>query len=428
MLILERRLGRMIEINDKVNCRGCTACYAVCPQSAIEMKLDEEGFKYPWVDKNRCVECGLCNSVCPILNKRKIGEENTSGYIVQNKNDSIRLKSTSGAAVNAIAEYVISCGGVVFGCEFSDDRVCRHTMATDISDLGKFQGSKYVQSELGDCFKSIKEQLDADKKVLFIGMPCQVAGLESYIKRNKENLYLIDLACHGVPSPGVFKDFIQFLEHKYKGKISNFVFRDKTYGYSATNIKVYFANGKTIDCRNDIKTFTRLMFKGITLRPSCYECAFKTKHRVSDITIFDCALVGSYNKDMDDDIGTTSILCHSDKGKKLLEQPDVIDKMRIKSVDSEELILTEGSMLIASAKKSENREAFFHDRELMTYEQLTNKYAPITLKMIIGDIVKRSLRYTGPIGKAVILNNKKKSIEKYQREFMGRSGENETAD
>lgn len=230
---------------------------------------------------------------CPILNKRKIGEENTSGYIVQNKNDSIRLKSTSGAAVNAIAEYVISCGGVVFGCEFSDDRVCRHTMATDISDLGKFQGSKYVQSELGDCFKSIKEQLDADKKVLFIGMPCQVAGLESYIKRNKENLYLMDLACHGVPSPGVFKDFIQFLEHKYKGKISNFVFRDKTYGYSATNIKVYFANGKTIDCRNDIKTFTRLMFKGITLRPSCYECAFKTKHRVSDITIFDCALVGN---------------------------------------------------------------------------------------------------------------------------------------
>ena len=110
------------------------------------------------------------------------------------------------------------------------------------------------------------------------------------------------------------------------------------------------------------------------------------------------------------------------------EQPDVIDKMRIKSVDSEELILTEGSMLIASAKKSENREAFFHDRELMTYEQLTNKYAPITLKMIIGDIVKRSLRYTGPIGKAVILYNKKKSIEKYQREFMGRSGENETAD
>lgn len=171
----------MIEINDKVNCSGCTACYAVCPQSAIEMKLDEEGFKYPRVDKNRCVECGLCNSVCPILNKRKIGEETTSGYIVQNKNDSIRLKSTSGAAINAIAEYVISCGGVVFGCEFSDDRVCRHTMATDISDLGKFQGSKYVQSELGDCFKSIKEQLDADKKVLFIGMPCQVAGLELQI-------------------------------------------------------------------------------------------------------------------------------------------------------------------------------------------------------------------------------------------------------
>ena len=174
----------MIEINDKVNCSGCTACYAVCPQSAIEMKLDEEGFKYPWVDKNRCVECGLCNSVCPILNKRKIRGETTSGYIAQNKNDSIRLKSTSGAAVNAIAEYVISCGGVVFGCEFSDDRVCRHTMVTDISDLGKFQGSKYVQSEIGDTYSQAKQDLMQEKTVLFSGTPCQIAGLKKYLKKD----------------------------------------------------------------------------------------------------------------------------------------------------------------------------------------------------------------------------------------------------
>ena len=325
----------MIEINNKAECSGCTACYSVCSHNAIEMKSDEEGFKYPKVDRTKCVECGLCNKICPIANKAKRDEEVTSGYIVQYTDDHTRLRSTSGAAVNAIAEYIISCNGVVFGCEFCSDRVCRHTMATTIKDLEKFQGSKYVQSDLGECFKNVKEKLDEGKKVLFIGTPCQVAGLERFIQKNKENLYLIDMACHGVPSPEIFKDFILFLENKYKNRISNFVFRDKTYGYSATNIKVYFSNGKTIDCRNDIKTFTRLMFKGITLRPSCYNCSFKTKSRVSDITIFDCTLVGSYNKEMDDDKGTTSILCHSNKGRQLLEQQDVRQKMRIQRVDSD---------------------------------------------------------------------------------------------
>lgn len=425
MRIYERHLDKMIEIKNKANCSGCTACYSVCPRSAIEMKIDEEGFKYPEINKTKCVECVMCDRVCPIVNKNKLNKEVTSGYIVQHINDQIRLKSTSGAAVNAIAEYIILNNGVVFGCEFSNDKVCRHIMVTTVKDLKKIQGSKYVQSDLGECFKNVKKQLEAGKKVLFIGMPCQVAGLERFVKENRENLYLIDLACHGVPSPEIFKEFIQFLQNKYKDKISNFVFRDKTYGYSATNIKVYFSHGKTIDCRNDIKTFTRLMFKGITLRPSCYNCTFKTKNRVSDITIFDCTLVGSYDKSMDDDKGTTSILCHSDKGRQLLEMKEVAQNIRIKAVDSERLILAEGSMLVASAKKSEMREAFFNDRKTMTYEQLSKKYAPVTLKMLVGDFVKRSLRYTGPLGKAIILQNKKNSIKKYQREFLGGSGENE---
>ncbi len=415
----------MIEVTNKINCSGCTACYSICPQNAIEMQVDSEGFKYPVVNKDKCVQCGLCDKACPIVNKNEPKIENATGYIVQNNNDAIRLKSTSGASVNAIAEYIISTGGVVFGCEFSSERVCKHTMASTIKELEKFQGSKYVQSELGNTFKHVQQQLNNGKKVLFIGMPCQVAGLDRYVRKNKENLFMIDLACHGVPSPAVFENFIQFLEDKYKSKIVNFVFRDKTYGYSASNIKVYFANGKTVDCKNDIKTFTRLMFKGITLRPSCYDCAFKTKSRVSDITIFDCALVGKYDKDMDDDKGTTSIICHSEKGISLLSQPEILKNMRIKEVDSEELIHAEGSMLIASAKMSDRREEFFSDFGKISYEQLTKKYAPITIKMIIGDIVKKSLRYTGPLGKAVLLYNKKKSIKKYQRDFIERSNKNE---
>ena len=354
MLILERRLGRMIEINDKVNCSGCTACYAVCPQSAIEMKLDEEGFKYPWVDKNRCVECGLCNSVCPILNKRKIGEENTSGYIVQNKNDSIRLKSTSGAAINAIAEYVISCGGVVFGCEFSDDRVCRHTMATDISDLGKFQGSKYVQSELGDCFKSIKEQLDADKKVLFIGMPCQVAGLESYIKRNKENLYLMDLACHGVPSPGVWKRYLK--EQFGSNKVISMQFRNKTRGINDVTLDYTLTNGSVFREHYKESSYIQGFINNYYVRPSCFECKFKGIDRCSDITIGDFWSLKEFHPEMLNQYGVSSVIIHSKKGERWFK--DCLDQLIYCVAKTEEIAIWNES-LINTIDKDHYRNQFY---------------------------------------------------------------------
>lgn len=217
--------------------------------------------------------------------------------------------------------------------------------------------------------------------------------------------------------------FDRFLENFLKDKVSAPYIGFEALRAGSKNYDVVVAGGDQLWIPAGLPTnFFNLMFADEKVKRVSYSTSFG----VTEVPFYQKRRTIEYLNRIE--IGTTSILCHSDKGKKLLEQPDVIDKMRIKSVDSEELILTEGSMLIASAKKSENREAFFHDRELMTYEQLTNKYAPITLKMIIGDIVKRSLRYTGPIGKAVILYNKKKSIEKYQREFMGRSGENETAD
>ena len=374
----------MIEINDKVNCSGCTACYAVCPQSAIEMKLDEEGFKYPRVDKNRCVECGLCNSVCPILNKRKIGEETTSGYIVQNKNDSIRLKSTSGAAINAIAEYVISCGGVVFGCEFSDDRVCRHTMATDISDLGKFQGSKYVQSELGDCFKSIKEQLDADKKVLFIGTPCQVEAIEKYLNRKElDNLITCDLVCHGVPSPKLFKNYLNYLSKKYNRKVTDYRFRNKTtFDKCGFRGKLKIAQkDKYFFAEEDI--YYRDFLEEKNYRLSCYNCKYKVNKRVGDFTIGDVNSWENYY-DFYPELASSLVIVNNSKAKNLFDELE--QKLFVKEISLEKEKKINKALSRQTELPEERKQIYQKYKNLKQYEDEIT--IDIDKKMQIKNIMK----------------------------------------
>ena len=406
----------MIKIDNKAKCCGCTACFSICSNEAISMMEDQEGFLYPVVNETKCIDCKACEMVCPV-NQTKPQKEPLQACLIQNKSDEIRFQSTSGAAVNAIAEYVIKLGGCVYGAEISKTVECIHVKAESVDDLKKFQGSKYVQSYLGECYSEIKDAIISDRYVLFIGMPCQVAGLKSFLKKEYQKLFTIDLACHGVPSPGLFRDYVDYLSKKHGNLVTNVVFRDKTYGYSASNVKVYFTNGVTRDCKNDVKTFTRLMFNGISLRPSCYECAFKTKGRVSDFTIFDCALVKAYAREFDDDKGTTSVLVHNEKASALLRHSFVKERVRIHHAQSEELIKNEGTMLIASARKNAKRKQFFQDREHMSYEELTKLYAPVTIKMLVGNFVKQTLRYTGPIGKKLLKINKRRSISEYKRNY-----------
>lgn len=406
----------MIQITDKAKCCGCTACQSICPHEAISMKADNEGFLYPSVDKNLCIECGACERVCPIGHTNP-PQKPICAYLIQNKSDEVRYRSTSGAAVNAIAEYIIELGGSVYGASLNENVECHHAKAETVDGLSAFQGSKYVQSNMGHCFTEVKKDLSEGRYALFIGMPCQIAGLKSFLKKDYEKLVTIDLACHGAPSPGLFKDYVAYLSRKHKKQVTDVVFRDKTYGYSASNVKVYFADRTTRDCKNDVKTFTRLMFKGLSLRPSCYECAFKTEGRVSDFTLFDCALVGLYAPELDDDKGTTSVLVHSEKAKMLLEEYFIQQRITVKKADAEELIAGEGTMLTSSAKKSGKREQFFLDRSQLSYEELTKKYAPVTAKMMVGNLVKQTLRYTGPIGKKLLEINKKKSIQDYQKKY-----------
>ena len=406
----------MIQSQDKKKCCGCTACLNICPKSAINMVMDKEGFLYPSVNMSLCINCNMCEKVCPVGKNMDLPKP-IEAIVAQYYDDTIRYNSTSGAAVNAIAEYILSLGGSVFGAALSNKVECEHIRVDEEKELKRIQGSKYVQSDLKKSFCFIKELLKQDKYVLFVGTPCQVAGLKSYLEQNYEKLYTIDLACHGVPSPGLFQSYVDYLSKKHKSNVVNVVFRDKTYGYLSSNVKVYFENGKTRDCRSDVKTFTHMMFNGLSLRPSCYDCFFKTKGRISDLTLFDCAMVKLYAPQMDDDKGTTSILIQSKKGKDILSNPNVIKKIKYFQVDPDELISTEGTMIINSATMNSKRAVFFEDFEIMSYESLCKKWIPRSLKMIVGNVVKKTLWITGPVGKKMIMFNKSQSIKQYKNRY-----------
>ena len=226
----------MIEITDKSQCCGCTACSSICPKKAIEMKQDEEGFLYPVVDKSKCIDCGLCDRACPIKNSKEIKKEQHA-YIFQNSNDDVRKESTSGGAFTAIAEYVIALGGIVYGAAFDDNYKVIHIGIDKREELYKFRNSKYVQSEICNCYSEIREILETGRIVCFSGTSCQVEGLKRYLLKDYENLILVDVVCRAVPSPLIWKKYLTLRQRKYKN-ISKIMFRDKYYGYKYSNLSI----------------------------------------------------------------------------------------------------------------------------------------------------------------------------------------------
>lgn len=291
----------MIKLVEKEHCSGCTACMACCPKEAISMCADEEGFKYPVIDRNRCVECGKCVRTCPITNKQKKNPV-VASYIAINNNKNQREVSASGGLFSVIAHYVLERNGVVFGAAYDEKLRVKHIAIEHEADLEKLRMSKYVQSDLGDTFKQVDKYLKADRIVLFSGTPCQVAGLRAYINREDANLILLDLVCHGVPSPKLFEDYKAALSGKYESDIQNIYFRSKVLGHHLSTIAVRFSNGKLIHSRRLVKSYPRLWFAGFASRPSCYACSFKEEDRVSDFTLFDSFKSAGQYGFKDDDI------------------------------------------------------------------------------------------------------------------------------
>lgn len=382
-----------LQIDDKSKCCGCTACKNICPQKAIEMKEDEEGFLYPIINKDKCINCGLCKKICPILNKVPEKKFKQKAYVVNNKDENIRSQSTSGGAFTAIAEYVIDNDGVVFGAAFDKVFNVEHTYVSTKEDLKKFRGSKYVQSDLKNTFHEAKEFLDNGKIVCFSGTPCQIEGLKRFLGKEYEKLITVDIVCHAVPSPKFWRMYLKYQKNKLKiSNISNIKFRDKSnYGYKYSTMSIDYDDKKYYE-GVETDPFLRAFFDDLSDRPSCYNCVFKKQYRVSDITIWDCFTIEEFDKELDDDKGTTRMLIHSNKGKKLFE--NIKNKFYYREIKPEILVKGVKEMYI-SVKENPNRIRFWKDINSMEPEKVIEKYFPVnTIRVKFERIIRRTLSKT----------------------------------
>lgn len=390
----------MIEIKNKSNCCGCHSCSNICPKDAIEMKEDIKGFKYPVINKEKCINCDLCEKVCPIINKVHTNNK-PQAYACINKDEKIRLKSSSGGIFSLISESILDLKGVVFGAQFDDEFNVIHSYTEDKEKLYKFRGSKYVQSTIGDTFKKVKEFLEKDKYVLFTGTPCQIEALYSFLQKEYDKLYTQDIICHGVPSPKVWKKYKEEIENKNNSKTSKMTFRDKRNGWANYSLKWSFSNKNVYVESNHESKYMKAFLKNFSLRDSCYECNFKKKNRMSDITLADFWGIENIMPEMYNDKGTSLVILNTKKGRELFD--NIKEKIESKHVDFEKSIEYNPSMIVSSTKPK-NREEFFRDIEKMNFDKLQKKYFPNP------NIINRILQKIKAIIKKLIKILKNKSI------------------
>lgn len=337
----------MIHITDKKNCCGCSACVQRCPKQCVKLEEDTEGFLYPKVDEEACIKCGLCEKVCPILNQAdKLPVQEV--LAVKNPNDEERMNSSSGGVFLPLAREVINQGGVVFGAVYDESWEVHHVYAEKIEDVYPMMGSKYLQSKIGNSFKDAERFLKQGREVLFVGSPCQIAGLRTYL-RNKQysNLLAVDFLCHGVPSPGVWRRYLAETYGGYDAKeqsrfqatagknsvllsslnatspIGDIKFRDKResgwkkYRFVVRQKSASKADQNTVlssDIHYD-NPFMRGFLSDIYLRPSCYACKCKNGVNHSDMTIADFWGINHIAPEFDDDKGVGLVLLNTKKGE-----------------------------------------------------------------------------------------------------------------
>lgn len=313
---------------NKKDCCGCGACQAVCPTNAIEMIEDEYGFTYPKIDNSKCVKCGLCKKVCSFKNPKKHVEDKKNVYMAISKNDDNLKKSASGGAFIELAIQIINNNGIVYGCsmELENDKLYpKHIRVDNIEDLRRLQGSKYVQSECGNIYKFVKEDLNNDKLVLFSGTPCQIEGLKSFLQyKEYKKLILLDIICHGVPSRKMFQDYITEFEKKNDCNVLEIYFRDKKYGWGKFNKIVYEKNGQKEEIVQPCyeSSFYQLFLDSSIFRENCYICPFACKERNSDLTIGDFwGVKQEYpNCEIDEKKGVSCIVINTKKGNSVVEK------------------------------------------------------------------------------------------------------------
>lgn len=367
----------MIDIKEKRNCCGCNACYDVCPKDAITLSTDIEGFWYPRVDIDKCINCGLCERTCPQLHietLKKNDFEYPVCFAAIHKNIEVRFGSTTGGLFSALAEQMYREGGYVGGAIYNKDFSVSHFISNNPSDLTLLRQSKYSQSQTCGIYKEVKRLLVAGEKVLICGTPCQMAALRRFLNKDYENLIIVDFICKSITSPKFYAKYLDYWERKVGSQLVSFKFKDKELGWRSLVKRFDFKNGKTMYSRAQDNDLYSMAYHGnIVSRPSCYSCQFKGFPRMSDITIADFWGVEKYAylKDIDDNAGTSAVMCNSSKGLTFYKQLKNITSLE---TTIEKILPGNPALLHEQKMPMMNRDAFFRDLDRKAIEEVVPHY------------------------------------------------------
>ena len=346
----------MINVQNRSDCCGCAACVQRCPKLCITMQADKEGFSYPVVNTSTCIDCGLCEKVCPVINKGD-AREPKAVYAAKNCDEKVRLQSSSGGVFTILALKTINAGGVVFGVKFNENWEVVHSYTTTIEGLEAFRGSKYVQSRIGDSYKQAEAFLKQGREVLFSGTPCQIAGLKRFLHKEYDNLLTVECVCHGVPSPLVWKEYLnEFKAKRTADKIHDIKFRVKSSGWKTYSVSIECLDEQSF-IRNDSilyykHPFMKAFLADFILRPSCYSCTAKCGSSGADIALADFWGIENVLPQFDDDRGCSLVLDYTLRA----EYKKVCDIMPAAYEDA----VKYNPAIVRSVNKPLNRDFFFH--------------------------------------------------------------------
>ena len=397
----------MIFICPAEKCTGCSACASICPHDCITMVADEQGFLFPHLDGDGCTDCGGCKAVCPSLHIKKSYHPDTPQvYAGWSKAESVRFHSASGGVFTVLASRILDDGGIVFGVAYDENMVAKHIAVHREEDLRKLQNSKYVQSDVGNAYLEARDLLSRGKRVLFSGTPCQIAGLYSIVERNHENLLTCDLLCHGVPSPGLFAEYVRYLELRFKAKLVDINFRHKLRGWKKPCRMGVFDNDREHILANHCDAYNSWFLADMSLRSACYDCRYRSVNRLGDISLGDFWGIGdSVPFDHDTENGVSLILLNSEKGCQLIEW--MVESLHIEERTLEEAIVRNRMALDGHQPKPGNRERFLEDWNQLGFGPLADKY-------LAGKGLKRLAKALIPPRLMIILRrHRAKILEKW---------------
>ncbi len=365
----------MINITRKEECCGCQACGDICPKGAISFKTDEEGIWYPEVNQDTCIDCHLCERVCPIINK--VGRPDNSidpkTFILQAPNPVDRLKSASGGAYTLLINEVFNRGGYVAGHIWNDKASVKGFISCKPEDLDILRGTKYLQSDVEGIYKVVKQLLNEGKFVLFSGCPCQTAAMRSFLKKDYDNLLMTDFVCMGIDSPLAFRKYIESLENHHNAKMVFFKAKSKEVGWRYLTNKAQFDNNRSYFGIIDVDANLKATFLNILVRPSCYECKFKGFPRNSDMTIGDYWRNTAEYDSLDDNTGTSYIMLHNKKAEVFFES--IKEKCYYREASIMDILGANGLAIKSLAKPVFSREEFYNRIQTEDFASVVDDYA-----------------------------------------------------